>query len=85
MLRALRIVDIVLASPQGLRLSEVAQQAGLGPSTTHRLLATLVQAGFAEQDPRTRRYRAGRRLAAAAARLLVGLDLVALRDQSLQQ
>lgn len=44
---------------EGLRLSEVAAGTGLGKTTTHRLLASLGQIGFVEQDPETRLYRLG--------------------------
>lgn len=44
---------------QGLRATEVAQASGLERATAHRLLATLVEEGFAERDPETRRLRLG--------------------------
>ena len=44
---------------QGLRASDVVALSGLERSTAHRLLQCLVEEGFAEQDPRSRRYRLG--------------------------
>lgn len=44
---------------EGLRATEVAQATGLERATAHRLLATLVEEGFAERDPQTRRVRLG--------------------------
>lgn len=40
----------------GWRLSDIAQAAGLGKATTHRLLTALTETGLAYQDPKTRRY-----------------------------
>jgi DNA-binding IclR family transcriptional regulator len=44
---------------EGLALGAIVQLSGFGKGTTHRLLAALVEAGFAFQDPVTRRYRLG--------------------------
>jgi DNA-binding IclR family transcriptional regulator len=44
---------------EGLPLGAIVQLSGFGKGTTHRLLAALVEAGFAFQDPTTRRYRLG--------------------------
>jgi DNA-binding IclR family transcriptional regulator len=44
---------------EGQPLGAIVQLGGFGKGTTHRLLAALVEAGFAFQDPVTRRYRLG--------------------------
>ncbi len=44
---------------ESLSLSEVAQQAGLHPSTAHHLVQTLVSERLLDQDPITRRYTYG--------------------------
>lgn len=36
---------------------EIARNLGLNPSTSHRYITTLVEAGLLERDPATRRYR----------------------------
>ena len=46
-----------------IRVTDAAEALGVGRSTAHRLLATLQQHGFVEQDPETRAYRAGSALA----------------------
>lgn len=43
----------------GHRLSDIAEETGLGKTTVHRLLGALVQVGFANQDLKTKRYRLG--------------------------
>ena len=43
----------------GIKAAEVAEATGLERATAHRLLATLVEEGFAERDPQTRHLRLG--------------------------
>jgi IclR family acetate operon transcriptional repressor len=48
--RALSLLECIAASESGITLSDLAQQVGLAASTTHRLLNTLEQHGFAALD-----------------------------------
>ena len=65
--RAARLLRALTAQDwNGVPLSELAKQAGLGKATTHRLLSALIHVGFAYQDAVTRRYRAGAGLGALA-------------------
>lgn len=52
----------LLASEPEVRLADVQRRLGVGQSTASRLMAVLVQQGFAEQDPGARTYRAGHRM-----------------------
>ena len=47
------------SSRRDLGVTELATRLGLGKSTVHRLLATLVEERFVEQDSQTGRYRLG--------------------------
>lgn len=55
---ALQILQLLQAQPE-LRVSYVASELGIGASTAHRLLTTLVFRGFVTQDRMTKTYRAG--------------------------
>lgn len=47
--RAIRLLEII-AGGDGLPLTHISRQAGLPPSTVHRILATLEQRGLVRQD-----------------------------------
>src|SRR5579864_302307 len=60
--RAVAILDLL--AEQGWKAgAEVARALGVHRSTALRLLATLERHGLVERDPRTSKYRLGRRLA----------------------
>ncbi|WP_144629835.1 IclR family transcriptional regulator [Bordetella genomosp. 13] len=56
---------------RGATFTDVGREAGLGKSTTHRLLAALVEAGLVYQDVESKRYRLGSAIA------LLGANAVA--------
>jgi DNA-binding IclR family transcriptional regulator len=58
--RAARVLRVLAAGGQsGLALRDVAMRCEFGKPTAHRLLAALIDAGFAFQETETRRYRLG--------------------------
>ncbi|MFY0515626.1 IclR family transcriptional regulator [Streptomyces anulatus] len=52
MQRAFQLLEVIAAAPQGARLSDIADAAGLNRSTAHNLLATLQDLGYVEQPSR---------------------------------
>jgi DNA-binding IclR family transcriptional regulator len=61
--RALHIVELLIAHPQHeLGISEIARTLGIGKSTAHQLVATLVAHGFLDRAEASTRYRLGTRL-----------------------
>ncbi|WP_346796730.1 IclR family transcriptional regulator C-terminal domain-containing protein [Halomonas sp. Bachu 37] len=50
LVRGLKLLEYLAASPGGMALSELAETAELAPSTTHRLLQALQSQGFVTQD-----------------------------------
>lgn len=69
-LKCLEVVEVLAGEPYEIALSEIAARLELPLTTAHRLVATLVESGFVEQDGATRRYRlAGKALWAGGAYL----------------
>jgi DNA-binding IclR family transcriptional regulator len=60
--RAARIVDVVSGSREGLSLQQISEALDLPPSTTHRLVRSLVGIGYLVLDRDRRTYRVGQRL-----------------------
>lgn len=57
--KGLSLLEALGKYPHGAGVTQIARQATLPPSTTHRLLSTLVDLGFAGVEPETRRYYLG--------------------------
>lgn len=57
--RAFALLNIVAAAPEGITLGALAQQAGLAPSTTHRLLGALEGHGMVEFDAQASAWQIG--------------------------
>jgi DNA-binding IclR family transcriptional regulator len=60
--RCLAIIELLADGARSLPLGEIAQRLSLPKSGAHRMLATLVDAGWAEKDPDTSFYRLTMRL-----------------------
>jgi IclR family transcriptional regulator, acetate operon repressor len=78
--KTLRVLDAVASHPElPRRLGEIAEYAGVAKASTHRILATLIEEGYAVADGEGR-YSVGVRLRALSARVLsddaVGIDAV---------
>jgi IclR family acetate operon transcriptional repressor len=57
--RTLKVLALLGEAETDLGVTEVATALSLDKSVVHRILATFVELEFAEQDPRTRKYRIG--------------------------
>ncbi|MGE0807166.1 MAG: IclR family transcriptional regulator [Burkholderiaceae bacterium] len=53
------LVRVGRAHPAGIRLRDLAEQTGLTAPTVHRLVSCLLQEGFVERAPSSRRLRLG--------------------------
>jgi DNA-binding IclR family transcriptional regulator len=72
---ALRLLCAFTPAEPELGVSELARRLGVGKSTVHRLLGTLKDEGFVEQNPATGRYALGLRLLDLGAQAAARLDL----------
>jgi DNA-binding IclR family transcriptional regulator len=57
--RALDVMEAFTREQPEMALSEIALRLGMGKSTVHKLLQTLLQRGYIAQDQDSRRYRLG--------------------------
>lgn len=83
--KALDVLEVFTYQQPEMALGEIALKLGMGKSTVHKLLHTLLSRGFVAQDSSTRRYRLGLRnwqLGSLAAGFLNIREIVApyLRD-----
>lgn len=83
--RALNLLEVISAQPAGLALLDLARQAALPASTTHRLLTTLQQRGFVRFDHRSSRWLIGRAALGVGANYAGSRDMVALAQPILQR
>lgn len=59
--RALSLLDAMAAQGRPIGIAELSKRVRLHVSTVHRLLATLITRGYAQQDPETGKYALGLR------------------------
>jgi DNA-binding IclR family transcriptional regulator len=82
-LKALRVLEAVAASGEASALGQIALRAELDKSSTHRMLATLVQAGYVQRDPASRRYRLTYRVVSLSRDLLADDEVFQLTRSAL--
>lgn len=85
--RALDILRILSfsASSSGMRFSDIQAQSGLSKGTLHRLLKSLAEDGFVEQDSASRVYYLGLEFLSLGERAANRLDIRAVSRPSLQR
>ncbi|MGB1833532.1 MAG: helix-turn-helix domain-containing protein, partial [bacterium] len=54
--KALKVLEQFSSIRPNLTLTEIEQQTGYGPGTTHRILKTLTELGYLRFSDQTRRY-----------------------------
>lgn len=82
--RAAAILTALSDAPDGETLTVLVSRTGFTKTTTHRVLASLQAVDFVFQDPLSRRYRLGGRLAEIGWRA-EGLDLAAMAERGMKR
>ena len=82
---AARLLKVFRSREADLGVSELARRLGLGKSTVHRMLTTLVAEGLIEQNPRTGGYRLGIVMFELGEAVRVHMDLHAAVGQVLSE
>src|SRR5690606_26135492 len=62
LVKGLHLLERLAASPEPMGITELAADLDLVQSNVHRLLQTLMESGYVQQDALTRRYRCTMRL-----------------------
>jgi IclR family KDG regulon transcriptional repressor len=82
---AARLLKVFRSRETDLGVSELSRRLGLGKSTVHRMLTTLVAEGLIEQNPRTGGYRLGIVMFELGQAVRVHMDLHAAVGQVLAE
>lgn len=83
--RALDIITLVSLKKGGLGVTEIAKQIDINKSSVYRILSTLVQYGYIEQDGDTGKYKLGYKFLEISSKLLESIDLRAEARPFLQE
>lgn len=73
---ALAILELFPSTAQELGVTDVSRLLGFGRSTAHRLLTTLENRGFVEQNSKTGKYRLGMKIVNIGASILSRLNII---------
>lgn len=76
--RVFDIIEILAAAPSGLLLCDVAASSGLHVSTAHRLLASLIDRGYARKDHSSGKYCLTLRFFEVGCKVSGAMDLLSL-------
>ncbi|MCM3092257.1 MULTISPECIES: IclR family transcriptional regulator domain-containing protein [unclassified Cytobacillus] len=83
--RALDIITLISLKKNGLGVTEIANQIDINKSSVYRILSTLVQYGYIEQDSETGKYKLGYKFLEISSKLLESIDLRAEARPFLQE
>lgn len=73
--KALLLLEVVSEYPDGIAITELANEVGMYKSTVHRLLGTMMRRGYIEQDPVSGKYKLGYTVLDLGMKLLSSIDL----------
>ena len=83
--RIFGIIEVLAAHPAGVGLQKLAAEAGLAKSTAHRLLASLIQLGYARQDSVTGQYRLTLKMFELSSGIVNSMDIMGVAKLHLER
>ena len=83
--RGLKILDILGQAQEGVSITELAETLGVDKGSASRLVATLVNYGYAEKDEQTRRFHLGAQVVPLSRSVLARLSMRAVAKPFLRQ
>jgi DNA-binding IclR family transcriptional regulator len=78
LLNGLDVLEVVCSDPRGLGVSEIARLSNLDKGNVHRILRSLVDRGYIEQDKQTKKYKAASHVLSLARSVLRSLDIITI-------
>ncbi|MBO1908967.1 IclR family transcriptional regulator [Microvirga sp. 3-52] len=83
--RTVNVIEILALAEEPMRLSELAQRVGIPKSAVHRILTSLIDRGWVEQNQENDCYALTLRMALLGQRQLAALDINNLRQPILDR
>lgn len=83
--KALTIMELLSKEPQGMGLVEISNQAGMNKTTVYRLLTSLMEKEYVEQDEKSGKYSLGLKILSIASALYEKLDIRAMVRKHAQE
>ena len=83
--RGLKVLDILGQAQEGVSITELAETLGVDKGSASRLVATLVNYGYAEKDEQTRRFHLGPQVVPLSRSVLARLSMRELAKPFLRQ
>jgi DNA-binding IclR family transcriptional regulator len=83
--RGLKILDILGQAQDGVSITELAETLGVDKASASRLMATLVNYGYAEKDEQTRRFHLGPQVVPLSRSVLARLSMREVAKPFLRQ
>lgn len=82
--KALTIVEVLSREPEGMGLIEISSQVGMNKTTVYRLLTSLMEKEFVEQDEKSGKYSLGFKILSIATALYEKMDIRAIVRKHVQ-
>lgn len=83
--KALTIMEVLSKEPEGMGLIEISSQVGMNKTTVYRLLTSLMEKEFVEQNEKSGKYSLGMKILSIASALYQKLDIRAIVRKHVQE